>query len=518
MGTRKLRAIANALRGRDRSPGNVVVDCRHNGFGDAAVLAWLAEGTKHLPRRILPHATGAKKEFLELLGQEVVPATRMMYPLSVSFGWDVSTCCSQSRLRLWAKALGVEPQWRRPTICLTDRDVDDARHQIGHAHPVIVLCPMSSSVPRRWPLAYWQALYHHLQTQGMTVFVVAPHGEKVLDAPTLYGTWRETAAIMSQADAVVANDSGPMNLAGTLDVATVALLGPTTEGIAAHLQSVHCVAVTKRELECVGCWRRYGYDSSCDMGCTALSMLSVERVASAVASVLGQSSQPGQLITHYGGLKIRSGACGRRDAQIVHEQYGANVFRLAPSNAPARVLDVGAHIGAFAAHCRRLMPNAEMACIEPCGDNLECLKANVGEFAAIRQAALAYGPEPLALLHRTHEISSDTGGPCGTSPSAPVPPGFAADERPLARVTMEDIMQELGWETVDLLKLDCGGREHSILRQSPAIRRGQVRRIVGRYHDPNAWAETCQHLGDWSVDVYRGGDSGLFEARHVGHR
>jgi FkbM family methyltransferase len=352
----------------------------------------------------------------------------------------------------------------------------------------------------------------------MGVFVAAPWGQRVLDAPTLVGTWRETAALMAQADVVVANDSGPMHLAGTLGVTTIALLGPTTDGVTAHMASVHCLSVSKRELDCVGCWGRYGYDSSCDLGCTALSMLSVDRVASAVSRVLTPDAACDTLITHFCGVTIRGGARGRRDAQIVNEQFGANVYRLTASDARLRVLDVGAHIGAFAVHCRQLMPNAQLACVEACPDNLDCLQANVGEFAAVRHAAVTYEPGPLVLLNSITEFHPDTAGSYVASRSVPTPLGFVTDARPLATTTLEDLMNALGWDAIDLLKLDCEGSEHSILRQSPAVRRGQVRRIVGEYHGRQAWAETSKYLADWHIQVFCDGDIGLFEASHVSHR
>ena len=66
------------------------------------------------------------------------------------------------------------------------------------------------------------------------------------------------------------------------------ILGPTTEGVFAHMDNVYCVSVAKRKMPCVGCWFGGGYfhGHGCSLGCCAMSNVTPEMVLAEIMSVV----------------------------------------------------------------------------------------------------------------------------------------------------------------------------------------------------------------------------------------
>lgn len=186
-----------------------------------------------------------------------------------------------------------------------------------------------------------------------------------------------------------------------------------------------------------------------------------------------------------------------QDLFIVQDVYTNDAYctsLLANNAGPQVVVDIGAHIGCFARLWRRKNPEARIICVEACPENLEPLRANVGDFAEIVPAACTYERGSIALLNAVRPHCESTGG------SVVVPrseletsdlrqPGYQywSDTRELPKVTLEDLMQRFGFDHIDVLKLDCEGSEYSILGNTPSLDR--IRIIVGEYHFRNRWDE-----------------------------
>ncbi len=88
-------------------------------------------------------------------------------------------------------------------------------------------------------------------------------------------------SIILAADMVVANDSGPAHLAGTLGTKTFAVMGPTNpQMVFGYCPDVTCLRVAEGDLSCVGCHFKAdrGFRAACDQGCEALHILPVESV------------------------------------------------------------------------------------------------------------------------------------------------------------------------------------------------------------------------------------------------
>lgn len=212
------------------------------------------------------------------------------------------------------------------------------------------------------------------------------------------------------------------------------------------------------------------------------------------------------------------------DMTIVRDVYLEDCYRIAElPRRPRYVVDIGAHIGAFAAAMHRRAARARIVCVEPHAANLPALKANVGRFATIVAAAASYDPEPLWLQSSIFPGSDNTGASrvqtgvpgasaaclesvCLRGHSAEAEPDFPCWQVP--GVTLETLMREHGLPRIDLLKLDCEGCELSILRHADL---SAVSCIVGEYHDRDDFmALVRQRFRDWNFRLLKDAPIGLF--------
>jgi FkbM family methyltransferase len=190
-----------------------------------------------------------------------------------------------------------------------------------------------------------------------------------------------------------------------------------------------------------------------------------------------------------------------QDWVVIEDVYIRDAYKLSLINleGPANVIDVGAHIGTFCRLVHEKDQAAKIVAVEVCPENLDCLKANVGEFATVVHAACTYEPGELALLNAVAGPGESTGGSivCRLEDLQHGTAQYLRDTRPLAKVTLDELMERHGMNRVDLLKLDCEGSEFSILEQAPLERIGF---IVCESHDPARWRELlARRFSGWDV-------------------
>jgi len=152
------------------------------------------------------------------------------------------------RYLLVARALGLDTDGA-PTFVVPVGEDDRrfAAERLDEMNPdgtaVVVMLPSSRWVTKRWPGEHFAALADRVTREldarvlflggvGDVPLVESIRGAMKSPAPSLVGrtTLRQSAALLERADAVVANDSGPMHLAVALGRPVVALYGPTSPG------------------------------------------------------------------------------------------------------------------------------------------------------------------------------------------------------------------------------------------------------------------------------------------------
>lgn len=256
----------------------IVLNSNKHGYGDAAVMAWASEGSRSCNPRLVHHATGNKKVFLELLGQEVVDRQPVMHDTFRAYSSELRLKGNPPRLWQRTRSLGIKANPKRPLHTLTVEEIEYGRSCVGDDS--ILLWPNTDYGSREWPPMYWIRLAEMLTCAGHPVWFCGGKQDARYKAwPGIWEqSWRVNAACMLAARLVVGNDSGPAHLAGTLDVPTIALLGPTNSSVFVQYPSVTCLSASPNDIGCVGCYFHAPFCKTCEVGCVALGHVLPETV------------------------------------------------------------------------------------------------------------------------------------------------------------------------------------------------------------------------------------------------
>jgi len=176
---------------------------------------------------------------------------------------------------------------------------------------------------------------------------------------------------------------------------------------------------------------------------------------------------PQSLIRHSSGLYIHRGAAARDDAAMIHKVWHKDQYRIKdlPYRPNEIVVDIGAHIGVFAAAWHEKNQQARIVCVEPQADNALLLAKNVGQFADVVVGACPYNDHTLKQLVESQRLPY-----------------------------------------IDVLKLSCEGSEPSLLRNMTL--RGFIGAIVGRFHNAHEWHDALIAYNHWDYVEWETDQSG----------
>lgn len=129
------------------------------------------------------------------------------------------------------------PQRRQvlPKIFLTEQETSAAKKALSAFRTdlgLVALHPYATHPAKRWPADHWQQLASLLDENNIGWFVVGRDKKPLPDAAnnlTNKTGLRETCALLSQADTLITNDSGPMHLASGVQTPVIAIFGPTAK-------------------------------------------------------------------------------------------------------------------------------------------------------------------------------------------------------------------------------------------------------------------------------------------------
>lgn len=323
------------------------------------------------------------------------------------------------------------------------------------------------------------------------------------------------AALIEQSTLMVGVDSGPLHVAGATTTPTI---GVWTRHFPAQFFDLadnvtHFVPTN---------WRKFGY-GDIDVTADYFGEHYHYQTFDGLVSDLANEVMSRGVTQPEGGLVRGSNFWIRRDNMeqdlvIVRDIFQEDAYHthLLSSNAgPEVVVDIGSHIGCFATLWHQKNPQARIICVEACPENLEALRANVGEFAEVVHAACTYEADPVCLLNAVRPNCESTGGSVvvpradmETSDLRQVGYQYWHDFRELPKVTLEELMERFGVDHIDVLKLDCEGSEYSILGKTPSL--DCIRMVLGEYHGRARWDAFCaQRFADWDYGhMYDGGENG----------
>jgi len=174
---------------------------------------------------------------------------------------------------------------------------------------------------------------------------------------------------------------------------------------------------------------------------------------------------------------------------VVDDCYRLDELASELGGTPCRVLDIGAHVGAFTAALARALPGAEVTAFEPSADRVAYLRRNiVGNELADRVTVVeaAVGGRPGRQLLVGLEMVPGPGG---------IDPGGEGEMVDV--VGFDDVMDAIEGR-VDVVKMDCEGSEYDIVASASAAVLLRIDRLVLEYHPapPEQLAELFARLAE----------------------
>ena len=160
------------------------------------------------------------------------------------------------------------------------------------------------------------------------------------------------------------------------------------------------------------------------------------------------------------------------DGKTVSEIFGGRLYDLSASGV-RRILDLGANIGAATMFFASRFPEAEFGCVEPFPGNQLVLREAI-RLNLIRATVFAGAVGTDAGEEDLH-VGSDP-DMYSLTPASP-----SAQTIRIRQFTVPDLMSALGWEQIDLLKIDIEGYEKILLHGNNAWL-SRVRLIIGEAH------------------------------------
>jgi FkbM family methyltransferase len=154
------------------------------------------------------------------------------------------------------------------------------------------------------------------------------------------------------------------------------------------------------------------------------------------------------------------------------------------------VLDVGANIGLFAVYTKLKHPDSILHCYEPAPNTLPLFEANTRAFSGITM-------HPYGLFNRDQDGTLYLHGANSGQSSIHRPPGLSE----AASITLRDAGEEwdrLGWDHVDILKIDTEGCEVAIL-ESLGPRLDRVDYVLLEHHGDDDRRRIDALLGDFEL-------------------
>ncbi len=200
----------------------------------------------------------------------------------------------------------------------------------------------------------------------------------------------------------------------------------------------------------------------------------------------------------------------------MYEQFADDCYDLAwvlgaTSAGPMCVLDIGAHVGAFAVNVARSRRDVHVECYEPSPQTATFLQHNVdtnglGDRVRVHRSAMA-AAEGTALLDDNSGGSVHNGLVKADHRLVDGDDSLGRRGTITVSATTFDRAVAAAPAPVEVVKMDCEGGEYELVYSSSAASWATVQRVVMEYH-PVA-GESWQRLSGWFAEI------GLRVVRHV---
>ena len=197
--------------------------------------------------------------------------------------------------------------------------------------------------------------------------------------------------------------------------------------------------------------------------------------------------------------------CGTTDLANLVKVFVERCYEVELKAEPVRILDLGAYAGYAAIYWARRFPHADILCLEPMADNFRLLMLNTLPYRQIycRQAAV--------WRHATQlSARSIHGGDAGRQLIE------AGDSQTggIAALSVADLLRDVNWHQVDLIKCDIAGAEAQVFADPLAPWLNTLDALVVEAHDelvPGASKMVAACFDPRSFRHFRYRDKQVFE-------
>ncbi len=194
-------------------------------------------------------------------------------------------------------------------------------------------------------------------------------------------------------------------------------------------------------------------------------------------------------------LTLRSGTS---DFPIFFKIFTEGEYRLPFDFTPETIIDAGANIGLATVFFALNHPQSRILALEPDAGNLELLRLNTAGLPHVTIFAKALWNRNTLLT-----LKNDNAEPWAHQ--------FGEGESgQVAAITVPELLEELGTEKLDLLKMDIEGAEETVFDETAAAWFDRIRVLVVEMHDrhaPTATKNLVRHLASRDFQSHIFGES-----------
>jgi FkbM family methyltransferase len=162
------------------------------------------------------------------------------------------------------------------------------------------------------------------------------------------------------------------------------------------------------------------------------------------------------------------------------DTYGLATFLGAMVKRPIRVIDIGAHVGAFACQLAGLSPEATIECFEPSTSTAAYLRRNAEQNGW--SARIVVDERAVAGHSGFADFVDNGAGSALNGLIDSVPTGATGESATSVPTTTFDEVVASREQPVDVVKLDCEGGEYDAVLNSSTKSWASVDRVVLEYH------------------------------------
>ncbi len=141
---------------------------------------------------------------------------------------------------------------------------------------------------------------------------------------------------------------------------------------------------------------------------------------------------------------------------------------------PRTIIDGGANIGLAAIVFANKYPHAKIVCIEPESSNYDMLQKNIHQYNNITSIKAGIWRNSSFL-----NIENPQAGKWAFTIHETAQP----DENSLKGISLNDIIDECGWENADLIKLDIEGSEKEVFENNSSGWLNSAKGVIIELHD-----------------------------------